>query len=47
MAVSRWEGDPGRHRGEGGGDRLWMLLSRLKNPAPSSSPGGPFKQASP
>ena len=27
MAASRWEGDPGRHGGEGGGGRLWTLLS--------------------
>ena len=55
MAASQWEGDPGRHRSEGGGDRPWLLgrswaegapLLGSQNPAHSSSPGGPFKQAS-
>lgn len=38
MAVSRWEGDPGRHGGEGGGDRLWTLLSRAQESSPFQQP---------
>lgn len=47
MAASRWEGDPSRHGGEGGGDRPWTLLSWAQESSPSAALKGPSSRRHP